>query len=372
MRNKIKRPVKTVFSGIIKRGVIMTKWEYTETELWRYNQGDISIMHVFSVISFKNNVIAFCEARFGEGSDADDAHDIYMKKSTDGGKTFETNRVLLDSRGEICYVNPTPIYDRVNGRLFLFYAINLGNSKTSNYYIYSDDCGQNWSDPQDISDILQKGGMHFNIPGPGHAIQLKNGRLIVQFWHRKYGVEVESDKRGYCVSLLYSDDCGKTWQHNGYFGQNCTANESRITETEEYLLWNVRSLQHDRYQSRSFDGGITWSEFEKSNIPTARRCDSSTITLSDGKTVIFSHVSRLDARRDMEILISYDCGKTYPDSFKLMQGDAMPGYSDLCMIDDVTVGLLHARNNHVLFSRISLETLTGGKYDGVTRSVWLK
>ncbi len=350
----------------------MTNWEYTETELWRYNQGGISIMHVFSTIAFKNTVIAFCEARYGDGSDAGAAHDIYMKKSTDGGKTFEKNCVLLDSHGELCYVNPTPLYDRVNERLYLFYAINLGNIKTENHYIYSDDGGQSWSAPHDVTAILQKSGMQFNLPGPGHAIQLKNGRMLVQFWHRKYGVEVEAEKRGYCVSLLYSDDYGKSWHHNGYFGEECTANESRITETADCLIWNMRSLEHDRYESKSYDGGITWTAPQKMNIPSARRCDSSMVCLNDQKTVIFSHISRLDERRDIEILISADGGTSYSDAFKLMQGDAMPGYSDLCVIDDVTVGLLHARNNHVLFSRISLETLTGGKYDGVTRNVWLK
>jgi len=349
----------------------MTNWEYTETELWRYNHNDISIMHVFSVISFEGNVLAFCEARYGDGSDANAPHDIYMKKSTDGGKTFDDNRVLLDCKGALCYVNPVPLYDKINSRLYLFYAINYDNIRTENFYIYSDDIGENWSQPRDITAILKNGGMEFNLPGPGHAIQLESGRMIVQFWHRKYGVEVEGNKRGYCVSLIYSDD-GKTWHHNGYFGQDCTANESRITQTQSGLLWNVRSLEHERYEAKSTDDGISWTEFKKANIPSARRCDSSIITLNDKKTVVFSHISRLDARRDMEILISYDEGESYTDSFKLMQGDAMPGYSDLCVIDDVTVGLLHARNNHVLFSRISLETLTGGKYDGVTRNVWLK
>lgn len=350
----------------------MTKWEYTETELWRYNQQDISIMHVFGVVSFKNSVIAFCEARKGEGTDADDPHHIYMKKSTDGGKSFCENRILLDCEDKLCYVNPVPLYDAKTERLFLFYAINLGNTKTENYYIYSDDAGENWSQPCDITELLRESGMQFNLPGPGHGIQLENGRLVVQFWHRKYGVETEAKKRGYCVSLLYSDDNGNSWHHNGYFGTDCTANESRIIETKSGLLWNVRSLEHERFISKSTDGGITWSDFEKMNIPSARRCDSSSVCLNDGKTVLFSHVSQIDARRDMEILISYDEAATFPDSFKLPVGDAMPGYSDLCVIDDVTVGLLHARNNHVLFSRISLETLTNGKYDGVTRNVWLK
>ena len=76
-----------------------------------------------------------------------------------------------------------------------------------------------------------------------------------------------------------------------------------------------------------------------------------------------------DLRRDMEIRISYDGGKSFPDFFSLMQGDAMPGYSDMCIIDEdePLIGFLHCRNNHVLFSRISLQTLTGGRYDNTSR-----
>ena len=133
----------------------MTNWEYTETELWRYNNDGISIMHVFGVVAFDNTVLAFCEARYGEGTDADDPHDIYMRKSVDGGKTFGQTKVLLDSNNAFCYVNPTPLYDKENKRLYLFYAINLGNTKTENYYIYSDDGGENWSAPHDITEILR-------------------------------------------------------------------------------------------------------------------------------------------------------------------------------------------------------------------------
>ena len=90
--------------------------------------------------------------------------------------------------------------------------------------------------------------------------------------------------------------------------------------------------------------------------------------------VIMSRVAQLEKRRDMEIRISYDGGRSFTDTFSLMPGDAMPGYSDLCVIyeDEPIVGLLHCRNNHVMFSRISLQTLTGGKYENTSRSVWLK
>ena len=72
------------------------------------------------------------------------------------------------------------------------------------------------------------------------------------------------------------------------------------------------------------------------------------------QTVLLSRVSRpeKECRRDMEICISHDGGKTFPTHFALPQGDATPGYSDLCALDSDTVGLLHCHEGRVLFPRI--------------------
>ena len=355
----------------------MSSWEYTESELWRYNQNNVSIMHVFGAIAFSRNVLVFCEAREGDGSDANCPHSIYMKKSDNGGKSFGDNVVLVPSHGN-CYVNPVPVYDHSSRRLFLFFAQNMGNTSTQNYVMYSDNEGATWSHPQNITAALSDDeNCRFHLPGPGHGIQLKNGRLIVQFWHRSYGIDVPTEERGYCVSFLYSDDGGKSWNHSPFFGRDCLANESRITETDDRLIWNARVMTSDRYESYSYDGGQSWTEFAPSSIPPARRCDSSQVSLSAQNgyenTVLFSHISSIDKRRDMEILISRDGGHTYDDKLSLMVGDAMPGYSDMCIIyeDAPVVGLIHARNNHVLFSRISMQTLTGGKFEDTSRNVWI-
>ena len=66
----------------------MTKWEYTEQELWRFNENGDSIFHVFGLTAVGNTVLAFAEARKGDGSDDQCPHDIRLRKSIDGGKTF--------------------------------------------------------------------------------------------------------------------------------------------------------------------------------------------------------------------------------------------------------------------------------------------
>jgi len=360
----------------------MVKWEYTEHELWRFNENGDSIFHVFSVVAAGETVLAFSEARKGDGSDDKCPHDIRMKKSVDGGKTFLPDRTVIPAEGR-CWANPSPIYDGEAGRLFLFYSENLNGTKTGNYLIFSDDLGQTWSAPRDIAPILDAAGAPvFRLAGPGHGIQLKRsphqGRLLMQFWCRNSSRFGPAQERGYCVCALYSDDHGDTWQVTKRMGQgNCT-NESRLVETNEGILWVMRTKGVRACRSFSTDGGLTWASITELELPDARCCDIGTISLCAKEgyedMVLISRVSDPAKRLDMEIRISRDGGKTFPDTFRLMPGDAMPGYSDMCIIEEdvPVVGLLHCRNNHVLFSRISLQTLTGGKYENTSRNCWLQ
>ena len=73
----------------------MTKWEYTETELWRYGENDFSICHVFACTAVGETVLVFAEARRGDGSDADCPHAIVLKRSRDGGRSFPEELTVL-------------------------------------------------------------------------------------------------------------------------------------------------------------------------------------------------------------------------------------------------------------------------------------
>ena len=47
----------------------------------------------------------------------------------------------------------------------------------------------------------------FHLPGPGHGIQTRGGRLIVSVWYR-LSIQLEAEMRHYGLSILYSDDGG--------------------------------------------------------------------------------------------------------------------------------------------------------------------
>ena len=360
----------------------MSTWEYTETELWRHGEKGVSLYHVFGLIAMEETILAFSEAREGNAGDSGCIHHIDMRRSEDGGRSFLPSRRLLSGDTGLCFANPVPVYDAQIHRLFLFVSDNRGNCQTDLYLLFSDDQGITWSSPQKINHLLENGPspLPFHLAGPGHGIQLQSGRLIMPFWHRRHGVEKSAAARGYCISLLFSDDHGASWRHIPPLGQSCLANESRIAEMDDDLLWIIRAGGEDcnRYILRSRDGGITWSDPLPLPIPPARQCDASLVALhgKDGweNTLLLSRVSSMEARRDMEILISQDRGHSFPLHFSAPAGDAMPGYSDLCILqeDEPVIGFLHCRNNHVLFSRISLQALTGGAYENTARSVWLE
>ncbi len=361
----------------------MSVWEYTETEVWRHGQSGVSLFHVFGLTARQNVVLVFAEARYGKAGDCEDPHDIWMRRSTDGGRSFGESVCLLPCRGELCYVNPVPVWDNETGRIFLFFAINKQNTHTQAYVMHSDDGGISWSEPQCINDVLESlpNPPAFHLPGPGHGIQLTHGlykgRLLVQFWHRHHGTNLPAEERGYCVSVLYSDDHGATWQHTPCLYNGPQLNECRLAQTANDVYLNVRTKEPTRVQSRSTDGGQTWSTFTPCTLPPAAVCDAGCVSLSAPNgyedTLLISHVSAEKKRQDIEICISTDGGRSFTDAFKLPAGDAMPGYSDLYLLDTEgpTVGLVHCRNNHLLFSRISLQALTGGKYQNTARTTWL-
>ena len=285
------------------------------------------------------------------------------------------NRVAILENGEVVE----------EGGVAEVFSNPRANATRNLIYPESADGGCSWSSPRDLTDELCafSAPLTFHLFGPGHGVQLHggadDGRLIVPVWHRG-SVEVPPDERGYCASLLLSDDHGATWRQTAPFtGKDCRANESRVAQTADgSLLWMFRSARMtNRRCCRSRDGGETWSAPVLMQDGAAVCCDAGLIGAA-GKSgyedlVVLSRPSGLRRRENMELLCSTDGGRTFTGRMALPPGDAEPGYSDLTVLpgEDPVLGLLHCSHNHVLFSRISLQTLTDGRYDGTKRGARL-
>lgn len=100
--------------------------------------------------------------------------------------------------------------------------------------------------------------------GPGHGIQLRNGRLLVPVW-----MSTGTGGHGHrpsIVSVIYSDDHGRTW-HRGDIVVRHTETTPNPSETAAIqlrsgrVMLNIRneSSRHRRLVSFSDDGVSNWS-----------------------------------------------------------------------------------------------------------------
>jgi sialidase-1 len=300
------------------------------------------------VITKKGTLLAFCEARIGTASDWADM-DMLMRRSTDGGKTWEPQVVLAGREGGKPTSNPTPIVDD-QGNIHLLYQRDYARA----YYIQSKDDGKTWSDAIDITYAFDAFKPEYDwkvlAPGPGHAIQLKNGRLLVPVWLSDPDKLVPRRSHGpSCVATIYSDDLGKTWKRGDIVANNSaelkSPNETMAVQLDDgRVMLNMRSPSevHRKAISFSLDGSSNWTKPVFDDELFEPVCMSSILKVTPGKkasksVLVFSNPDSRDIpkhpRKNLTVKLSFDNGETWPVQKVLNKGPS--GYSDLAADADV-------------------------------------
>jgi sialidase-1 len=376
------------------------------------------------VVANDGSILAFTEERPDFGDEAPKS--IVLKRSEDGGRNWSDNIYIEKSDGSFwadnsyavdpddimkkkeVWTNIAPIVDKITGRVYFFYALSEGSVAGQNlqrytrvFHRYSDDAGKTWSMRKEVTDVLkskadgfpnkdEKGqwildenghpcdylGRAFHMPGPGHGIQLADGRLLLQLWNRTaLGVlhkgQIPVKERKYGISTLYSDDHGNTWQYGSAFGHELNMNESRIAELKNgeiylnarYTSESPEERNNHRATALSKDGGITWENIRiDENFPASNQCDAGLITTDktfEGRQILlYSKNESTEGRKNLNIRLSYDGGKTWPLSKVVDDGPAW--YSDLAILDNNTVLILYetGKNSPVYCVKFGLEWLT--------------
>jgi sialidase-1 len=361
--------------------------------------------HIYRIASMvatkESTLLAFCAARKGRGGDWDPI-DIVMRRSTDSGNTWEPLRLLVHQDSVPCD-NAMPIVDYVTGEVHLLYQIDYSRC----YYMKSTDDGLSWSEPADITATIDAFRDIYpwvvQAPGPGHGIQLRNGRLVVPFWlsdggGREFGPNHRGHRPSIVVSV-YSDDHGKTWKAGDVAVPDnditVIPNETSCIELADgRVLFNSRneSMNYRRLFTFSDDGATNWSTpvfadafFEP--ICFGSMCRFTMEPLQSKNRILFCNPdSRHDPwvaskpstprsarnrhRTNLTLRMSYDEGATWPVSKVIDPGIA--GYSDIAVTPDGLVHVFyeggsvpgtnsHTRNVHMSVVSFDLEWLTEGK-----------
>lgn len=337
--------------------------------------------------TLRGTLIGVYDARHRGGGDLPGDIDVGMSRSTDGGQSWEPMKIIMDMGDDPKWNydgigDPAVLVDQQTGTIWVAATWSHGNRSWRGsgpgmlpeetgqlMLVRSDDDGQTWSPPINITDQVKRPEWCFLLQGPGKGITMRDGTLVFAAQYQ----DPPEKKRLPHSTILYSKDHGQTW-HCGEGAFDDTT-EAQVIEVEPgVLMLNCRyNRESTRIVMTSDDLGATWQEHETSrrDLIEPRTCMASLIDVDrelgkiDFGAILFSNPNSTSGRDHITIKTSFDRGKSWPQRNQLLLDEgSSAGYSCMSMIDEETVGILYEGSQaHMSFQRIPLIDLLGRKSD---------
>jgi len=334
--------------------------------LFRQATDDVHTFRIPGIVTTaQGTLLAYCEARRFSAADRGEL-EIHMRRSTDGGQQWEPpqqvahhgprlprnphlppGKLAKDFGGpEEQTVNNAVAIPTRDGRVHLLYCIEYMRG----FHVVSDDDGRTWSPPREITGALD--GYRDRIDwqavafGPGHGLELPDGRLVAPVWMSDY--RPPADRGGRLPKgsgVISSDDGGVTWRAGEVALEG--GNESCVaTLSDGSVMLTARNSRREnrRLAAVSADGAHGWSEPRLLLDVPEYGCMAGFVAHPGtpehpGHWLLHSGPDTDDrshaARRDLTVWASRDDGASWPVKRLVQAGPA--AYSDLTVLPDGTI-----------------------------------
>jgi sialidase-1 len=349
--------------------------------------------------SSKGTLLAVYDMRRRAGRDLQEDIDIGLSRSTDGGRSWESPRVIMDMgaygglpQEQNGCSDPGIIVDQQTGEIFCFAVWMNGKpghhqwvdngsepgfeiGKSAQFMmVRSTDDGLSWSSPENLTRQLKQESWWLLAPSPQAGICLSDGTLVMPVQGR-----TGRDSLATFATIMISRDHGRSWTVGkpGYSGGNeCQA----ALRGDGSIMLNIRN-DHERFRAIvvTKDLGRSWEPHSTSrNALIEPNCNGSLLRFDyerEGRrlhVLLFANPHSQQGRTHHTVQVSFDDGLTWPDSHQwLLDAGRGAGYPSLTRVDQDHVGIVYEGSQaHLVFEKLPIIDLLEPTRRHASREIW--
>lgn len=332
----------------------------------------------------KGTLLCVYDMRHRKSRDLQEDIDIGLSRSTDGGQSWESPRIIMDM-GEYGGLpqeqngcsDPGIIVDQKTGEIFCFAVWMWGKPGKHQWsedgsepgyeigksaqlmMVRSKDDGRTWTKPENMTRRLKQQTWWLLAPSPQQGINLPDGTLVMP-------VQGRDDKGETFATLMISKDHGATWTVGkpAYSG----GNECQAAQLGDgSIMLNMRN-DHERYRAVyvTDDLGQTWRPHQTNrNTLVEPNCNGSLYRVDYRRgshkkhVLLFANPRSQESRTHQTIQVSSDDGRTWPRKYHLLLDEGRGrGYPSITQIDNEHIGVVYeGSQSDLVFEKVSLTEL---------------